>query len=94
MVEQTHLHRNLKIDTNHMENKAEYTATPVACGWAGAYLRSLDRLGRSSEAKDCKNPKKVKCDGPMDGWTDRQTDGPKKRGVESRSTRLKMSNRK
>ena len=42
-------------------------------------------MGRSSEAKDRKNLKKVKCDGRMDG----PTDGPTKRGVESRSTRLK-----
>ena len=39
-------------------NKAENTATPVACGWAGAMLRSLDHLGWSSEAKDCKIIKK------------------------------------
>ena len=46
-------------------------------------------MGRSSEAKNPKNPKKVKCDGPTDGRTDGPTDGPTKRGVESRSTRLK-----
>ena len=40
-------------------------------GGQGLYLRSLDHLGRSSEAKDRKTPKKVKCD----GRTDRQTDG-------------------
>ena len=45
------------------ENKAGYTATPVACGWVGDFFRSLYHLGRSSEAKDRKNPKKVKCDG-------------------------------
>ena len=51
-------------------NNAEYTATPVACGWAwqGLYLRSLHHFGRSSEAKD---RKKVECD----GWTDRRTEG-------------------
>ena len=49
------------------------------------HLRSLDHLGRSSEAKDCKNQRKVKCYGPTDG----RTNGPTKRGVESRSTRLK-----
>ena len=41
-------------------------------GGQGLYLRSLHHLGRSSEAKDCKNPKKVKCDRRMD----RQTNGP------------------
>ena len=62
-------------------------------GGQGPYLRSLDHLGRSSEAKNRKNPKKVKCDGrtdgPTDGRTDGRTDGPTKRVVESRSTRLK-----
>ena len=57
-------------------NKAG-TWLPKSCaGGQGLYSRSLDHLGRSSEAKDCKNPKKVKCDGPTDGRTDRQTDGP------------------
>ena len=40
------------------------------------YLRSLAHLGRSSEAKERKNPKKVKCDGLTVGPTDQQTDGP------------------
>ena len=35
-------------------NKAGYTATPVACGWAGAIFESLDHLGRSSEVKNIK----------------------------------------
>ena len=38
-------------------------------------------------AKDRKNQKKVKCDGPMD----RRTDGPTKRVIDSRCTRLKNS---
>ena len=38
-------------------------------GGQGLYLRSLDLLGRSSEAKVLKNPKKVKCDGPTDQRT-------------------------
>ena len=37
------------------------------------YLRSLDHLGRSSEAKDHKKQKKVKCD----RLKDQQMDGPK-----------------
>ena len=46
-----------------VKNKAEYSATPVACGGGqGPYLRSLDHLVRSSEAKDRK-----KCDGGTDG---------------------------
>ena len=50
-------------------------------GGQGPYLRSLDHLGRSSEAKSPNNPKEVKCDGQTDG----PTDGPTKRGVESRA---------
>ena len=60
--------------------------TQSRAGGQGPYLRSLDHMGRSSEVKDCKNPKKVKCDGRTDG----PTDGPTKRVVESRSTRLKI----
>ena len=70
-------------------NKAGYTATQSRAGGQGLYLRSLNHLGRCSEAKDRKNPKKVKCDGRTNGRTDRRTDGPTKRVVESRSTRLK-----
>ena len=60
-------------------------------------MRSLDYLGRRSEAKDCKKTKKQKqkqtkkssvTDGLTDGWTDGQSDGPTKRGVELHSTRL------
>ena len=59
---------------------------PQSCaGGQRPYSRSLDHLGRSSEAKDCKNPNKVKCD----RWTDGQTDRPTKWGVELRSTQLK-----
>ena len=50
-------------------------------------------MGRSSGAKNHKTLKKVKCDGPMDRQMDRQTDGPTKRVVESRSTRLKMQSK-
>ena len=51
-------------------------------GGQGPYLRSLDHLGRSSEAIDRKNPKKVKCDGRTNGPTDGPMDGPTKWGVE------------
>ena len=58
----------------------------------------MEHLGKSNKAKTPINAKKVKCDrrtnGPMDGPTDGPmdgpTDGPTKRGVESRSTQLKM----
>ena len=52
-------------------NKAGNTATPVACGWAGAVLEATYHLGRSHEAKDSKNSKNIKCE----GRTDRPTNG-------------------
>ena len=55
-------------------NKAGYTATSVACGWAGAVIELLEHLGKSGEAKDRKNIKKVKW-GQTDQPTDRPTDG-------------------
>ena len=45
-------------------------------GGQGLYLWSLNHLGRSSEVKDRKNPKKVKCDGWMDRPMDQWMDGP------------------
>ena len=67
-----------KNDTNQcfpvLENKARYTAAQLHADGQGLYLRSLYHLGRSSEAKDRKNPRKVKCDRRMDGRTDRRTD--------------------
>ena len=59
-------------------NKAGYTATSVACGWAGAVFELLKHLARSSEAKDRKNIKKVKW-GPTDRPTDQPTDQPTNR---------------
>ena len=53
-----------------MPNKAGYTATLVACGWAGAVLEKV----RSSELTTLKNAEKVKW-GPTDRLTDRPTDG-------------------
>ena len=50
----------------------------LRAGGQGLNMRSLDHLGRSSEAKDRNNPNKVKCDGqtdrPIDLRTDRLTD--------------------
>ena len=40
------------------ENLARYTATPLACGWAGAVFEVNCHLGRSSEAKDRKKKTK------------------------------------
>ena len=36
------------------KKKAGYTATPVACGWAGAVFELLEHLSRSSKAKTAK----------------------------------------
>ena len=80
----------------HYRTRPDTWLPQSRAGGQGPYLRSLDHLGRSSEAKDRKKIK-IKCDGQTDGWTDQQTDGrtdgrtdgPTKRGVESRSTRLK-----
>ena len=47
----------------------------LRAGGQGLYLKSLNHLGRSSEAKNRKNPKKVKCDGRIDRRTSRPTDG-------------------
>ena len=58
------------------KNKAGYTATEVACGWAEAIFEVTRPFGQEQRGKK-KNHKKVKCDGP----TDRRT----KRGVESRA---------
>ena len=41
-------------------NKAGYTATPIACGWAGAVLKKVTRayiLDRSSKLEKIKNVK-------------------------------------
>ena len=71
--------------------KAGYTTTPGACGWAGAVIE----VTRSFEQEQWsqKPQTKVKCDRqtnrPTDGWMDWLT----KRGVESRSTRLKTKNK-
>ena len=61
----------------HSDMRTGYTATPVACGWAGARQgRFAKHLGRSSKAKNLKNAKKVNVmDVPTyrrtNGWTDR-----------------------
>ena len=58
------------------KNKAGYTTTLVACGWAGAVFELLKHLGKCNEAKDCKNIKKVKRGPPTDRPTDLPTVGP------------------
>ena len=67
---------------NYIKTRPDTRLPQSRAGGQGLFLRSLDHLGRSSEAKESKKPIKVKCDGRTDG----RTDGPTKRGVESRST--------
>ena len=63
------------------QNKAANTATPVACGWAGAEFELPEHLGRSSKAKDRKNIKEVKRDRPNNRPMNRPTDGSLKQGL-------------
>ena len=46
------LPRKGRLGGESPKNKAGYTATPVACGWAGPYMRSPDHLDRSSRVKE------------------------------------------
>ena len=62
----------IKKTWNDLETRPDTRLPQSRAGGQGLYLRSLNHLGRSSEAKDRKNPKKVK----YDGWTDGRTDGP------------------
>ena len=52
-------------------NKARYTATPVACGWARAIVEVSGTFGQEQQGKTPINIKKVKC-----RRMDRLTDGP------------------
>ena len=60
---------NLTFDGNGwnilVNDKAGYTATPVACGWAGAAFEVIKHLGWNSETKDREKH--------TDGWTDGRT---------------------
>ena len=56
------------------ENKAGYTVTPVACGWAGTIFKVSGAFGQERYSKKTMNTEKVKCDGLMDGQTDGRTD--------------------
>ena len=69
--------------SSHNPNKARYTATPVACGWAGAIFEVSGAFWQERYSQ--KNPKRRKSkvwwtdgptDGRTDGPTDRRTDGP------------------
>ena len=85
MIKRSSVHWNVRA---FGKNKAGYTATLVACGWAGAVFELLKHLGKCSEAKDRKNIKKSKMG--TDRPTNRPTDRQIKRGVVSCSTRLKI----
>ena len=75
----------MHVDKNtFLSNKAGYTATPVACGWAGAVFELLEHLRRSSEAKDRKNIKKVKW-GPTNRPTDQPTNRPTNQRTDGQS---------
>ena len=63
-----------------IENKAGYTATEVACGWAGAIFEVTRPLGQEQCGQRNKIIKKVKCD--------RRTD---KASCRVACTRLKIS---
>ena len=51
-------------------NKAGYTFTQFACGWAGAYLRSLHHLGKRGRSKN-KNHEKSGTYRPSNQLTDK-----------------------
>ena len=59
-----------------LQNKAGYTATPVACGWAGVVIEVTRSFGQEQWSQTSQKPKKSKVwptDGPTDGPTDRQS---------------------
>ena len=41
-------------------NKAGYTATPVACGWAGAVIEVTRSFGQEQSGQRLQKPKKNK----------------------------------
>ena len=61
---------DIRKKVSFFKDKAGYTATPVACRWAGAVFELLKHLGRSGEAKDRKNKKQGRIHGRTvaDGW--------------------------
>ena len=65
-------------------NKARYTATLVAWGWAEAIFEVTWAIGQEQRGQRPQE-NKVKCDRRTDGRTDQPTD----KGVESLRTRLK-----
>ena len=76
-IQQTGGHNLLYIDAGMLLKRPDTWLPQSRTSGQELYLRSLDHLGESSEAKDRENPKKVMCDGrtdrPMDQRTDRQS---------------------
>ena len=68
--------RLMKSASTFNKNKAGYTATLFACGWAGAVLEKVTRAsGQEPYAQKAQKRKKKKVKrGPTDRLTDRQTD--------------------
>ena len=67
-----------------MSNKAGYTATKVACGWAGAVTERANQV--FGQVQLCKNRPKT----PNKAKRERRTDGPTDRaGYEVACMRLK-----
>ena len=60
--------RNIPVEL--LKTRPDTRLPKSRAGGHGPYLRAIDHLGRSSEAKDRKTPKKVKCDGRADRPTD------------------------
>ena len=69
-----HKFGNLRFNGIHIQTRPDTRLPQSRAGGQGPYLRSLDHLGRSSEVKDRKSSKRVKCDGWTDGRTDRRKD--------------------
>ena len=55
-----------KAASNIELNKAGYTATEVACGWAGAIIGVTRPFGQEQQGPKIKIIKRVKCDQPTD----------------------------
>ena len=72
---------NKRMNENVIKNKAGYTATEVACGWAGAIFEVTRPFGQELGGQNNKIIKRVKCDQPTNRPTDRRT----KRVVELRA---------
>ena len=76
-----HLKSVRKLATLSTKNKAGYTATEVACGWAGATFEVTRPFGQDQWGQKNKIIKKIK----RDGTTNRPTDRRTKQVVESRA---------